>query len=92
MQNIETVPIRDSFRVVAITGYRILRRDRLRRVLSAPLWQPVTLTALDFSQFSRVTVRVTRENWEKSYRRVHDMYVCVAVGLVGGGGSPPPGS
>ena len=26
-----------------------------------------------------------------AYRRVHDMYVCVAVCLVGGGGSPPPG-
>jgi len=28
----------------------------------------------------------------EAYRRVHDMHVCVAVGLVGGGGSPPPGS
>jgi len=26
-----------------------------------------------------------------AYRRVHDMHVCVAVGLMGGGGSPPPG-
>ena len=30
--------------------------------------------------------------WCSAYRRVHDMYVCVAVCLVGGGGSPPPGS
>jgi len=26
-----------------------------------------------------------------AYRRVYDMRVCVAVGLVGGGGSPQPG-
>ena len=26
-----------------------------------------------------------------AYRRIHDMHVCVAVGLVGDGGSPPPG-
>ena len=38
----------------------------------------------------KVTVGLAESNG--SLRRVHDMHVCVAVGLVGGGGSPPPGS